>query len=132
MIFTRETHELKENKTRQMLSFLLHFVFFVYFAGKSSLQNQIMQNQKLNLTDTEKIPLETAEFVKTFGKTLIVAPHPDDESLGCGGAIALLRKFNLEVSILVLSDGTLSHPNSLKFPKGNFARFARKRVKKRS
>lgn len=47
---------------------------------------------------------------------MIVAPHPDDESLGCGGAIALICAFGLEVSILTLSDGTLSHPNSLKFP----------------
>ncbi|MEO6589841.1 MAG: PIG-L deacetylase family protein [Pyrinomonadaceae bacterium] len=73
--------------------------------------------KKLNLVDTEKIPLASEMTVKNFGKTLIVAPHPDDESLGCGGAIALLRKFDLEVSILVLSDGTLSHPNSVKFPK---------------
>ncbi len=76
-----------------------------------------MENQKLTLTDTEKVPLVPEKSVKEFGKTLIVAPHPDDESLGCGGAIALLRKNNLDVSILVLSDGTLSHPNSVKYPK---------------
>jgi LmbE family N-acetylglucosaminyl deacetylase len=76
-----------------------------------------MEKQKLNLTNLEKIPLEPEDTVKSFGKTLIVAPHPDDESLGCGGAIALLRKYWMAVSILVLSDGTLSHPNSRKFPK---------------
>ncbi|MHC5832664.1 MAG: PIG-L deacetylase family protein, partial [Nostoc sp.] len=41
---------------------------------------------------------------------LIVAPHPDDETLGCGGAIALLRSLNCHVQVLVISDGTLSHP----------------------
>lgn len=76
-----------------------------------------MENERLNLADIEKIPFEKADFVKNFGKTLVVAPHADDESLGCGGAIALLRKSNIEVSILLLSDGTLSHPNSRKFPK---------------
>jgi LmbE family N-acetylglucosaminyl deacetylase len=47
---------------------------------------------------------------------LVVAPHPDDETLGCGGAIALLRLLNCDVRVLVVSDGTLSHPNSQKYP----------------
>ena len=47
---------------------------------------------------------------------LIVAPHPDDETLGCGGAIALLQAQGCNVNVLVMSDGTLSHPRSRKFP----------------
>lgn len=71
---------------------------------------------KSPLADISSLPLEMAETVFSWGRTLVVAPHPDDESLGCGGAIALLRKFEREVRVLVLSDGTLSHPNSAKFP----------------
>jgi LmbE family N-acetylglucosaminyl deacetylase len=46
----------------------------------------------------------------------VVAPHPDDETLGCGGAIALLVASGCSVNILVVSDGTQSHPNSRKYP----------------
>lgn len=51
------------------------------------------------------------------GKALIVAPHPDDETLGCGGAIALLRSIGCDVRVLIISDGTLFHPNSTKYPR---------------
>ena len=47
---------------------------------------------------------------------LVVAPHPDDETLGCGGAIALLRAAACAVWVLVMSDGTLSHPRSVRYP----------------
>ena len=50
-----------------------------------------------------------------WGTTLVVAPHPDDESLGCGGAIALLRQLKQMVHVLFVSDGSMSHPNSQKY-----------------
>lgn len=65
---------------------------------------------------TTAIPVAPEQCVSGFGTTLIVAPHADDESLGCGGLIALLRKYGQPVFILLLSDGTLSHPNSKEYP----------------
>ncbi len=57
-----------------------------------------------------------AETLSTWGSTLVVAPHPDDESLGCGGVIALLRQRGQAVSVLFVSDGSMSHPNSKRYP----------------
>jgi LmbE family N-acetylglucosaminyl deacetylase len=58
----------------------------------------------------------TAADLQDFGTTVVIAPHPDDESLGCGGTICLLRKMEVPVYVIFVSDGTLSHPNSKKFP----------------
>ena len=60
------------------------------------------------------LPLRSINTIT--GSALVVAPHPDDETLGCGGAIALLRALGYPVQVLVVSDGTLSHPRSLKYP----------------
>ncbi len=66
------------------------------------------------LTHPAALPLRSVTTVA--GPTLVVAPHPDDESLGCGGAIALLRSLGYAVQVLVISDGTLSHPGSCRYP----------------
>lgn len=43
---------------------------------------------------------------------LVVAPHPDDESLGCGGLIAEAARLGEVVHIAVVTDGAGSHAGS--------------------
>ena len=47
---------------------------------------------------------------------LILAPHPDDESLACGGLLAAARARGQQAYVAVLTDGSGSHPQSPSFP----------------
>lgn len=46
------------------------------------------------------------------GAIAILAPHPDDEALGCGAAIAAASDIAKDIHIICLTDGRASHQNS--------------------
>ena len=60
-------------------------------------------------------PLRSADFAASLGSTVVVAPHPDDEALGCGGLLALLHRAGQPTAAVLVSDGSMSHPNSQLF-----------------
>ncbi len=65
------------------------------------------------MADLPVVPLHAV----TGGKpALILAPHADDESLGCGGLIAAASAAGHPPLVLILTDGTGSHPNSRAYP----------------
>lgn len=45
-------------------------------------------------------------MIELFKKVLVLAAHPDDEVLGVGGTIALLVKKDIEVDVLIFTDGS--------------------------
>ena len=61
-----------------------------------------------------------------LGGVLVVAPHPDDESIGCGGLVAQLRARGAAVFALLLSDGEMSHPDSKRCPRDALASLRRR------
>lgn len=55
-------------------------------------------------------------------KILVLAPHPDDETLGCGGTIRLLLKAKKQVKVVFLTSGDKAdptHPLSKKIHREN-------------
>ncbi|MFD0168038.1 PIG-L deacetylase family protein [Streptomyces decoyicus] len=48
----------------------------------------------------------------TMGRAVVVAAHPDDEVLGFGRSISLLAAAGTDLTVVSVTDGERSHPNS--------------------
>lgn len=64
----------------------------------------------------ETLPLVSPMHVIGHADLLVVAPHPDDESLGCGGLLAWAAASGHSPRVLFITDGEQSHPGSLIYP----------------
>lgn len=56
---------------------------------------------------------------------VVVAAHPDDETLGAGGLIASLAQSGVDLTVMVVTDGAASHPDSPTHPPARVARLRR-------
>ncbi len=73
------------------------------------------------LADVERHPLVPCEAVAKLGSVVVLAPHPDDEALGCGGLLALLADGKQRAHVIVMTDGRGSHPTSRAYPAARLA-----------
>ncbi|MEM7567925.1 MAG: PIG-L family deacetylase [Pseudomonadota bacterium] len=61
------------------------------------------------MSEAEAAGTDWAETLLAHCSLLVVAPHPDDETLGCGGLIALMATENRAIAVLFTTDGGASH-----------------------
>jgi LmbE family N-acetylglucosaminyl deacetylase len=73
------------------------------------------------LRAAERLPLRTLFQVLECRPFVVIAPHPDDESLACGGLLALASCEGVRAAIVVVSDGAGSHPGSRAWPPARLA-----------
>lgn len=59
------------------------------------------------------------------GNVLIIAPHPDDEAIGCGGLIARLIREGRTPHVVVMTGGEGSHNGCCKTPKDDIVKARR-------
>lgn len=74
----------------------------------------LLQHYWLSLFCSQPMPISQKP-------ALIVAPHQDDETLGCGGLIALKREQGIPVQVVFITDGAASHTWHPKFKSGEIA-----------
>lgn len=54
-------------------------------------------------------------------RVLVVAAHPDDDTIGCGGTMAMVSAAGGTVGVAYLTDGSQSHPGSRRFSPADVA-----------
>lgn len=70
----------------------------------------LRRHQLASLTDYFSSSIRPIPIRAPFGKSiLIVAPHQDDEAIGCGGALALQVRSGSTAHVVVLQDGADGH-----------------------
>src|SRR5665213_2934225 len=68
------------------------------------------------MADFHRLPIADLDTITNGRKVTILAPHADDESLGCGGLIAELTARSQPPVVVIVTDGTGSHPSSVAYP----------------
>jgi len=66
--------------------------------------------------------ITAGELVAAHRRAVIVAPHPDDEVLACGGLLQLLHAQGTRCVLLAVTDGDASHPDSTRHTPADLTR----------
>lgn len=73
-----------------------------------------------NWSGLQDLPqLNIAKSFAPHQRVCILAPHPDDEILGCGGLFQQLAANGNPIVLIHVTNGTQSHPNSQVYPPEN-------------
>lgn len=71
------------------------------------------------LDAVELVPIE--KWMHPMARLVVVAPHPDDEILACGGLMALHARRGGKSLVVAVTDGEASHGNSRSWRGGRLA-----------
>lgn len=64
----------------------------------------------------QPVPLALDELLQGRSRIVIVAPHPDDEILGCASLLRRCAQQGLPCLVISVTDGGASHPGSTLWP----------------
>jgi len=69
------------------------------------------------LDAVRSLPLGSLQELTGGLPFVVLSPHPDDETLGAGGLMAAARAAGQRADVVVITDGSGSHPRSLLYPR---------------
>lgn len=61
-------------------------------------------------------PITLDALVPPGSRLIVLAPHPDDEVLACGGLLAAMAERQEDIQLISVTDGEGSHPGSPQWP----------------
>lgn len=64
-----------------------------------------------------QMPIGSLQDITSGLPFVVLSPHPDDESLGVGGLIAAACAESQYAEVIVITDGSGSHPQSQRYPR---------------
>lgn len=70
----------------------------------------------------ETAPVADVGLLVGDGSLMVIAPHPDDESIACSALLLDAARQNRALVIVALTDGDASHPGSVAVPPPQLAR----------
>ncbi len=79
-------------------------------AERSAFPTEAPTDEAAWLTFIGGLPVLDAAVSERASRAVFVAPHPDDETLGCGGLMAELSARRCAVEVVAVTDGEGSHP----------------------
>lgn len=85
---------------------LVHYLHFRIASNHVELENSPVLYQ--HLPEADQAVFKTTSL--TGNKVLVLAPHPDDETFGAGGSIALHKQSGDEVMVVFMTDGGAGIP----------------------
>ncbi|MBV8400094.1 MAG: PIG-L family deacetylase, partial [Acetobacteraceae bacterium] len=68
------------------------------------------------LAALRSLPIADYDAITGGEPVLVLAPHADDESCGCGGLIAEACERGRSIAVAIVTDGVGSHPHSRAYP----------------
>lgn len=80
------------------------------------------------LEAVRRLPVATLHDFTGGAPFVVLSPHPDDESLGAGGLIAAASAARQHKEVVLITDGSASHPRSQLYPRERLAALRRSEI----